>query len=141
MRRFASDTLAAADIALTFRAPEATPNRPIGADIRREVLLILKESVTNVARHSGATAASVEFAAEGGRLRLCVTDNGTGFQPESVEEGNGLDSMRKRASALGGSLEITSSPGGTIITLDVDLRAARRWLPTYIRSAAERGRR
>jgi signal transduction histidine kinase len=72
---------------------------------------------------------------------LCVTDNGTGFQPESVEEGNGLDSMRKRASALGGSLEITSSPGGTIITLDVDLRAARRWLPTYIRSAAERGRR
>lgn len=139
MRRFASDTLSAADIALTFRAPETIRDRRIGADIRREVLLILKESVTNIARHSGATQAQVEVTLDNRTLSLRVFDNGHGFDPARVEDGNGLDSMRRRVATLGGFLDILSSSGaGTIVTLKIDTVARRAWLPTYIGSAGRR---
>ena len=139
MRRFASDTLGAADIALTFRAPEGAPDRRIGADIRREVLLILKESITNVARHSRATQAEVELRVESGALSLRVTDNGRGFDQGGAYDGNGLDSMRKRVAALGGVLEILTSVGaGTTVTLSIHLAARRRWLPTYLGSVGGR---
>jgi signal transduction histidine kinase/ligand-binding sensor domain-containing protein len=121
MRRFAQDTLGAADIQLTFRAPDDRRDRRVGANLRREALLILKESVNNIARHSGATAAEVELGVEGRSLRLSVSDNGRGFDTVRAHDGNGLDSMRKRVAALGGTLQIASSPGrGTAVRLAVD---------------------
>jgi ligand-binding sensor domain-containing protein/signal transduction histidine kinase len=136
MRRFASDTLAAAEIGLRFTAPETLKDRRLGADIRRQVLLILKESVTNIARHSSATQAEVALTVDTGTLSLRISDNGRGFDPARVEDGNGLDSMRKRVALLGGVLDILSSPGaGTTVTLKIDSVARRAWLATYIGSA------
>jgi signal transduction histidine kinase len=103
------------------------------------VLLILKESVTNIARHSGATQAQVEVTLDNRTLSLRVFDNGHGFDPARVEDGNGLDSMRRRVATLGGFLDILSSSGaGTIVTLKIDTVARRAWLPTYIGSAGRR---
>ena len=79
MRRFASDVLSARDIALTFRSPESDLDWPVSADVRREVLLIFKEAVNNVARHSGATEATIELVAARGDLNVTVSDNGRGF--------------------------------------------------------------
>lgn len=65
---------------------------------------VLRESVTNVVRHSRATSVVIELGPHG----LSVTDDGTGF---SGVEGNGLRGMRERVSAAGGTLSLSGGPG------------------------------
>ena len=120
MRRFADDTFGAADIAYRFSAPESVHRLKLGPDVRRELLLIRKESVTNIAKHARATEASVDIAVEGSRLRLTIRDNGRGFDAEASFDGNGVYSMRNRVQALGGTLNIQSGPGlGTTVSLEL----------------------
>jgi signal transduction histidine kinase len=125
MRRFAEDTLSGKDVELTFTAPGGQDNLKFGADLRREIHLMLKESVTNVAKHSTCTAVAVEFACDRRHLRLRVSDNGQGFDVAQQTDGNGLASMRRRAAALGGSLLVDSKPGhGTTIVFELVRRPA-----------------
>jgi signal transduction histidine kinase len=130
MRRFASDIFSSCGIKLSLRASDIDGDAQLGANVRREVFLIFKESVNNIARHSGCTEALVEFYSEGDRLVLKLSDNGKGFDPALPEDtghetrrgGNGLVSMRRRARELGGTFEISSSPGhGANIKLCVPL--------------------
>ena len=125
MHRFAEETLGGADIALLFSAPPSEIELKLGADLRRELYLILKESVNNIARHSGATRAVVELTLARSELRLTITDNGRGFDPGAAVDGNGIASMRKRAIAFGGAFDIESAPGaGTRVSLRASLRGA-----------------
>lgn len=72
--------------------------------------LVVQESLTNVLRHSGASAAEVTTRVDdAGGLLITVIDNGRGGQ---VHEGMGIRGMRARVQALGGSIAIGSSPGG-----------------------------
>ncbi len=132
MRRFASDVLGGRNVAFHFRAPEAEADHKLGADIRREVFLIFKESVNNLARHSGASQAEIDLRVDRNWLTLQVRDDGRGFDAAigNGGEGNGLASMRNRAGRLGGDLQIVSTPGqGTTINLRAPLRQ-RNWLET-----------
>ena len=80
--------------------------------------LVLREAVTNILRHAGATSCRLELAADGHGTRLSVHDNGRG----GIEgEGNGLRGMRERVAALGGRVGIDSRQG---TRLTVDLPAA-----------------
>jgi len=79
--------------------------------------MALREAVTNVIRHSGATRCAIRLLKEADRVVLEVEDDGRGGV---LEEGSGLRGMRQRAEALGGSLEY-SGDGGTRLRL---------WLPT-----------
>jgi ligand-binding sensor domain-containing protein/signal transduction histidine kinase len=120
MRRFTDDTFSAADIQYRFTAPDLVQHLKLGPDVRRELLLILKESVTNIAKHAKATEASVEIAVDGSRLSLTIRDNGRGFDTEASFDGNGVYSMRNRVQALGGRLDIASKPGlGTTVSLEL----------------------
>ena len=112
MRRFASDVLGARDIDLTFTADAEDEDVGLGAEIRREVWLIFKESVNNVARHSGCTRAEITVRIAHQRLELTIADNGRGFSPDLAAEGHGLASIRQRAARIGAALEIESKPGG-----------------------------
>lgn len=124
MRRFASDTLSAKDIDFDFEAPAGGAQRPLGADVRRQVYLVLKESVHNAARHSGCSRVRIDFRVAGDRLTLRIEDDGHGFAGPATGEGHGLESMRRRAEGLGGTLDIVSGPGrGTIVRLDTRLGA------------------
>jgi two-component system sensor histidine kinase DesK len=70
--------------------------------------LVLREAVTNILRHAGATSCRLELATDSRGTRLSVHDNGRG----AIEkEGSGLRGMRQRVEALGGRLEIDSSQG------------------------------
>jgi signal transduction histidine kinase/ligand-binding sensor domain-containing protein len=123
MHRFAEETLGAAEIGLTFTAPPSGLDRKLGADLRRELYLILKESVNNIARHSGASWATVELTCHRNDLRLAISDDGRGFDPQASVDGNGIASMRKRAAAFGGQFAIESSAGrGTRVTLRASIR-------------------
>src|SRR5215471_2046566 len=121
MRRLAEDFFAARNIDLSFNAPEPGRALKVGADVRREVFLIFKESINNLVRHSRSTLAEVDLAADRGWLVLKVKDNGRGFDPDTTPEGNGLASMRQRAGKLGGSLDVSSNGEGTTVTLKVPL--------------------
>jgi ligand-binding sensor domain-containing protein/signal transduction histidine kinase len=123
MRRFASDVFSARNIAFRFEAPMDDRDLRLGAETRREVLLIFKEAVNNIARHSECAQAEIEFRGQGGRLELKLRDNGKGFDPRESFEGQGLMSMVRRAERLGGTLEVVSGKGeGTAVTLKTPLR-------------------
>src|SRR5260370_13813870 len=107
MRRFASDLFTAPQLEFTFSAPGEEQALKIGADLRRQVFLIFKEAVNNIARHSAATEARIEMRIEGRRLTIKVVDNGSGLDPADKNECHGLASMRTRAEDLGGELQIT----------------------------------
>jgi signal transduction histidine kinase len=97
-----------------------------GFDAVAHLLGLANEALSNVARHSGATRATVavETAGDGG-LRLRITDNGRGFDPSAVQTGfghHGLANMRSRAQSIGATMEIDSGSSGT--TIDVRLSRA-----------------
>lgn len=101
------------------------------ADVDRSAYLIVQESLTNVLRHGGPdTTARVRIQVDAGALCLEVIDtghDGTPKQSEPSADGQGIDGMRARAEALGGSLEAGSRPDGGF--------AVRAWLPIAHRGA------
>jgi signal transduction histidine kinase len=75
------------------------------------LLAVLREALSNVARHARASAVTVQIDVSGERVGLVVTDNGQGLgQPDG--NGNGLTNMRKRAEDLGGTFAAEPAPGG-----------------------------
>jgi two-component system sensor histidine kinase DesK len=97
------------------------PPPPLSPELERPLALVLREAATNIARHAGASQAQVGFAREGGSLRMRIVDDGRG----GIEgEGNGLAGMRERVRALGGSLAIASTRGGTTLEIVVPLPSA-----------------
>jgi len=85
------------------------PEPEIGPRARAELVRIVQEALTNVRKHADATVVRVSVAS-GDDLRVAISDNGQGFQPEAVDGGFGLDSMRQRAELIGASLSINSRP-------------------------------
>ena len=74
------------------------------------------EALQNAIKHSDASRVTIRLGREGGELRFSVTDDGTGFEPETVKRGAGLRNLSDRLSGLQGTLEILSGHGsGTSI--------------------------
>ncbi len=91
---------------------------------------VVQEALTNVAKHSGASRASVQVIRAGGRLTIGVSDAGAGFDPHRVfdaehrEGAVGLRGIRDRAELFGGSMRIDAGPGrGTRIEVAVPIAA------------------
>jgi signal transduction histidine kinase len=125
MRRFASDVFTARNIDIRFRSPDAETDIKLGANLRREVFLIFKESINNMVKHSGCTRADIEFLVKNDHLFLRLTDNGRGFDVTRESDGHGLMSMRSRTKGLGAELEIISHVDlGTTIMLQVPLNSS-----------------
>ena len=105
-------------LSLHTRGPVRLQDRTV----EREVLRIAGEALANALRH--ASARSVEVSLDtGDPVRLVVADDGVGFDlPATLRHSHrlGLTSMRERAEALGGMLEIVTAPGaGTRVELEV----------------------
>ena len=79
---------------------------------------VVSESLTNVARHSGARSATVYVEQSGDRLKLAIVDDGRGGAVEAA--GSGLTGLRDRVAAVDGRFTLTSPPGGgTTIAVEV----------------------
>jgi signal transduction histidine kinase len=87
-----------------------------------DVLQIVRETLSNAAKHAGASAVRISASVEAAVLEVVVDDDGAGFLLAAAKVGRGLDNIRERAAALGGRLEIDSQPGeGTAVRLEVSL--------------------
>jgi signal transduction histidine kinase len=85
---------------------------------------VVAEALTNVAKHAGASLVRVEVAAEDGRVRLGVRDDGVGGADPG--RGSGLVGLMDRVSATGGTLRVDSRPGqGTSLLVELPLDAGR----------------
>ena len=92
--------------------------REVPLQTEQALFRVAQEALANVARHSGAKEAEVDLIYTPDTLSLQVSDDGRGFDPaQDPGEGFGLESMRERASRLGGRVDVESAPGkGTRIT-------------------------
>ncbi|MFL5886749.1 MAG: sensor histidine kinase [Thermoleophilaceae bacterium] len=88
------------------------PGVEVTPTTRAALVRIVREAVTNTARHAQASEVTVSLATDG-QLALQISDNGVGFDPaaESDGWGFGLMSMRERAQAIGAELEVHSRVG------------------------------
>jgi signal transduction histidine kinase len=93
--------------------------------IEAAVYFCVLEALQNTAKYAHASATHVTLQHDGRCLAFTVTDNGTGFAPATTPRGTGLQGIADRLGALGGTIDITSTPGrGTRLTGRVPAAAA-----------------
>jgi PAS domain S-box-containing protein len=80
-----------------------------------------QEALHNIVKHANAATATIRIWREGDRVRLSVSDDGDGFDPDAVPRGHlGLIGMRQRVDLVGGELKVESRDGrGTTISAGV----------------------
>jgi signal transduction histidine kinase len=103
----------------------STPLRTLDEQQRHSLSQIVREALSNIARHANATQARVGVREVGHYLVLTVEDNGQGFDPSLAAhvESFGLRNMEQRARRLGGTLTIESAAGqGARVVVKVPLR-------------------
>jgi signal transduction histidine kinase/ligand-binding sensor domain-containing protein len=112
LRRYAVKYLSLAQINCKFTAPDVIPAHHLTADVRRNLFLVVKEALHNVVRHAGASEVSITARRVDKKLEITIEDNGRGFSVEqSQQSGNGLASMSKRVTDIGGKFQVESQPG------------------------------
>jgi signal transduction histidine kinase len=91
---------------------------------RGELLHIVREALSNVARHARASTVHILLTGTSDVVRIEVTDDGQGFDPDAPPRAGhfGLSNMAERAAALGGTMEVSSRrPGGTTIIVTIPI--------------------
>lgn len=95
---------------------------PLAQHVEQTIYRVVQEALTNVVRHADATRADVTVRLDEEVLVAVVEDDGRGFDP-STGTGFGLAGMQERVSLLGGTLELDSRPGRTLVVARVPLRS------------------
>lgn len=120
IRRYAVGFFEDSDIRCFFDIPDL-PVLPLSGEIRRNVFLVVKETLHNTLKHSEAGKVDIAFSLKYDTLEIQIRDNGKGFAFADLEySGNGLDNMERRMKSSGGAFEVESTPEmgtTTLITL------------------------
>jgi signal transduction histidine kinase len=114
MRRFANEMFAGAGVELNFQAVDLVEERSIDLDQRRQIYLIFREAIRNVARHSRCEKVGVRLRCDLNRFEMLIEDNGIGIDLTRASNGLGLQSMQERARSLGGQIEWKNEKGTTL---------------------------
>lgn len=97
----------------------------LGNELAISAYRIVQEALSNVMKHSdaGFVRVSLVLSDAAGALQIEVQDDGEGFDPALASEGIGIIGMRERVFALGGSIQLRSTPGaGTLVAIQLPLR-------------------
>ncbi|MCV0402397.1 MAG: GAF domain-containing protein [Chloroflexi bacterium] len=100
---------------------DAEPIERLALPAEEALYRIGQEALHNVVKHANASSVTIQISGDAGQVRLCVVDDGTGFDPDEVPRGHlGLIGMRQRVDLVGGDLRVESRPGeGTTIEASV----------------------
>ncbi|HEY0680201.1 MAG TPA: two-component regulator propeller domain-containing protein [Chitinophagaceae bacterium] len=116
IRKQAADMLENVGIDYEFDFPKHPGDLILTNEQKRNILLISKEIVHNVVKHSRATKVLIKAEQNGDIFRLWFSDNGKGVgNGFSSHFGNGMKNMQQRATQIGGRIEIQNNKGTTVI--------------------------
>lgn len=122
MKSHAGEILSPLNIEVDYKVDKEAELIQPSMTARRNIYLIFKEGINNVAKYSGARHVHIELIAQHGVLRLVLKDDGVGFDTANHKPGNGLSTMRRRAESLGGSFMMHAALGeGTCITIEFQI--------------------
>lgn len=101
------------------------------SNLEISVYRLLQEALQNINTHAQATCTEILLAFEPKQLKLTISDDGRGFDPQAIQQrydGHlGLIGMRERAESMGGRITINSQPGkGTTVELSVPIKETKR---------------
>lgn len=128
----AEDFLRDTQIRCRFDIAPDLPALPLSLEQRRNLLLVAREALNNVVKHSAASEVRIAVQRREGSLELSIQDNGSGFDSSVVRPGAmGLTGMRRRIESLGGNFHLESAPGaGARIRINVKWQAADHAKPS-----------
>lgn len=110
------------NIRFTYQINEGVETLLKGVAVRKNILLLIKEAMNNIAKYSNAANASLSMHSNQERLFLEIKDDGVGFDVSVQGAGNGLKNMFRRAVELKGNFNVAATVnGGTIITTVIPL--------------------
>ena len=110
-----------AGIRMEWAVQDVPPLPWLDAQAALHILRILQEVLGNAARHSGTRVLRVATQAGAGTVRVRVSDQGRGFDPEAAAAGRGLVHVRRRAAEIGAEVSWRSGPEGTTFELRLPL--------------------
>ena len=114
IREYAGQTLEPLNINTVIEADEILVDKILPMHYRKDMLLLCKEAVNNIAKHSSASVATIAFSCSNKKMVVTITDNG---QWKGNNSGTGTKTMQERALALGAQLTIQATETGTIVSL------------------------
>ncbi|HNU48860.1 MAG TPA: histidine kinase, partial [Bacteroidia bacterium] len=121
VREFSTEYLEDFPIEVSYAFPENIPSEKINIEISRNILMIVKESLQNIVKHSNASKVSIRIEIQP-VFKLIIAENGIGFSMNEKTTGNGLRNMSERSKNIGASLNISSKPGeGSKLSLEKNL--------------------
>jgi two-component sensor histidine kinase len=122
MREFATEVLEPKEMKLHFQFAEEANHTALNMEQRRDIFLIFKEAVNNVAKYSRASEAECIVSVTNNIFLLVIKDNGVGFDVAAADKGNGLNNMQKRAEKLKAKFNITSGArSGTQVSVEFQI--------------------
>ena len=111
IKNYSSELLSAKGISCALDIDEEISKKINNPIVRKNILLIIKEAMNNIAKYSKADKVNISLLQQDKAILLCIADNGTGFSNADEFRGNGLANMQQRSKDLGGSCMIISEPG------------------------------
>ncbi|HRH61068.1 MAG TPA: histidine kinase, partial [Chitinophagaceae bacterium] len=107
---------------IQMKSDTLLPGIKLSAQSKHHLFLICKEAISNAVKYSGGNIIEIAILCRGHHLNISISDNGNGFDIETVRRGNGLDNMQKRADEIGAALSLQSAQGkGTIVSLQIKI--------------------
>lgn len=114
IKNFASEILGNTEIPFSIEIEESLDKEITNFTLRKNIVLICKEALNNIAKYSKATQVKLILNKKEHYYHLIISDNGIGFKQEETK-GNGLRNMRKRVEEMNGNFEIFTEKGTSII--------------------------
>ena len=117
--QFAVEYLHTAEIPCRVDLPDKMPDIMVSPEARHNLLLIVKEALSNIARHASACEVRLSVAVSNNEMAIRIVDNGCGFESAPDNSScDGLRNMRLRTEEIGGQFQLDSHPGqGTRISI------------------------
>ena len=118
IRSYASEYLDNFNMEYHINVPSEIPNTMISGVKRRNIFLVLKESINNVMKHAAATEVTISIQFNH-QMMIKISDNGKGINTEQLNQfGNGLKNMQRRMESIGGNFSIYNN-NGTTVTMEI----------------------
>ncbi len=111
LRRFASELCESKDIGYHIMMPEPVPSQNLDMERRRNLWLVFKEIVTNSVKHAHCTRLTIDLQTDKTHLIMNIADNGKGFDPAKIKEGNGIKNIYRRCEQLTARVVLRTAPG------------------------------